>query len=87
MPEESKSLRDLASTLSLVFLSLILSAFVLTKLASLGQFNRLDSVPAFGQIYTGVLIAITPVILSILHPVSHFREVLVSARFGSAVAP
>jgi len=55
-------------------------------MASLGQFNRLDNVPAFGQIYTGIPIAITPVALRILHPVSHFRAVLVSARFGSVVA-
>jgi RNA polymerase sigma-70 factor, ECF subfamily len=80
-PGATKSLPDLGSTLSLVFQSLILSASVLTKVAALVEFNRLDIVPAFRQIFPGTPIAKMPVTLRIPYSASHFRVVLVMCWF------
>jgi hypothetical protein len=41
---------NLVSTLPVVYLALILCAFVLTKMAAHVPFKRLDIVPASGQI-------------------------------------
>lgn len=67
-------------TLSLVFLSLILSAFVLTKMTAIVQFNPLDIVPSFRQILAGTPIAKVPATLRIPHPVSHLSAVFVMYR-------
>jgi hypothetical protein len=67
-------------------LSLLLFALVLTKLAARARFNRLDIVPAFGQIYTWTPAARTLVALRILHPFSHFRAAVARIGFGFAIA-
>jgi hypothetical protein len=69
-----------------VFLSLILFAFVLAKMAARMQFNRLDILAAFRQIFPGAAIAKTPVTLRIPHSVSHFGDAFARIGFGSAIA-
>jgi hypothetical protein len=85
--EKQKRLPHLASTLSLAFPSLILPAFVLTNMAALVQFNRLDVVPTFRQIFSGAPIAKRPAALRISHSFSHFRVAFVRTGFGPAIAP
>jgi hypothetical protein len=85
--ENQEGLPNLVSAHPLVFLSLILPAFVLAKMATRVQFNRLDILPAFRQIFPGGSIAKTPVTLRIPYSVSHFGDVLARIGFGSAIAP
>jgi hypothetical protein len=58
----------------------MLSAFVLTKMTAIVQFNSLDSVPSFRQIFAGTPVAKVPVTLGIPHPVSHFPAVFLIYR-------
>jgi hypothetical protein len=56
-------------------------------MAARRQFNRLDILPAFRQIFPGASLAKATVSSRISHLVSHFRDVFARARFGSAIAP
>src|SRR6202034_4554917 len=58
----------------------MLCTFVLTNMAALVQFNRLDILPAFRQIFPGAPITKTWPPLCISHSVSHFGAVFAGHR-------
>jgi hypothetical protein len=66
--------------LSLSFLLLILSVFVPAKIAALAPFKRMDTMPAFRQIFARIPIAKTPVTLHIPRRASNFRFIFVMYR-------